>query len=72
VGGYNPLTWDKNSSLKSTNNSFIFLFTSRNDIHSAKVVYSLGSPGCIQCTSTFGPVFGNDLYETGNENWYSN
>src|SRR3989442_11823715 len=39
VGGYNPLFWDSSANYKSTNDSFIFSFTNRNDFQSAKVGY---------------------------------
>src|SRR6266498_1193913 len=37
IGGYNPLKWDLSKSWKSTNDSFIFSFTNRTDLQSAKV-----------------------------------
>src|SRR5204863_4568847 len=40
VGGYNPLDWESISGWKSTNDSFIFSFTDRNNFQSAKVGYS--------------------------------
>ncbi|GES81042.1 BTB/POZ domain-containing protein [Rhizophagus clarus] len=63
VGGYNPLFWNLSDSGKSTRNSFIFSFENKNDLQTAKVVYSYGSKYSIYCGAVNGPVFGcNDLY----------
>src|SRR6266498_4187643 len=39
IGGYNPLKWDSSNNYKSTMDSFIFSFTDRTDLRSAKVGY---------------------------------
>src|SRR5581483_10165577 len=41
IGGYNPLYWDSNRSWKSTEGSFLFSFTDKNNLQSAKVKYYL-------------------------------
>ncbi|RGB35293.1 hypothetical protein C1646_667821 [Rhizophagus diaphanus] len=62
VGGYNPLFWDSSNSCNSTKNSFLFSFTDKNDLQSAKVVYSKGDLNSIRSYSQWGPVFGTDLH----------
>ncbi|GBC02021.1 hypothetical protein RclHR1_04410014 [Rhizophagus clarus] len=63
VGGYNPLFWDSSDRGKSTRDSFIFSFENKNDLQTAKVVYSFGGQYSIYCGSVNGPVFGsNDLF----------
>ncbi len=48
---------------KSTKDSFIFSFTDKNNLQSAKVVYSNGGVNSIYGGSTYGPYFGSsDLY----------
>ncbi|GBC03097.1 hypothetical protein RclHR1_00050005 [Rhizophagus clarus] len=42
VGGYNPLSWDCSNTRKPTYDSFIFSFTNKNNLHSAKISYSNG------------------------------
>ncbi|EXX56983.1 hypothetical protein GLOIN_2v1769254 [Rhizophagus irregularis DAOM 181602=DAOM 197198] len=61
VGGYNPLSWDNSSGWKSNYDSFIFSFTDRNDLRSAKVCYSHGDAKSIGCHSDKGPTFGWNL-----------
>ncbi|EXX73781.1 hypothetical protein RirG_057280 [Rhizophagus irregularis DAOM 197198w] len=62
VGGYNPLFLDSSNSCKSTKDSFIFSFADKNNLKSANVVYSKTGDKSIQCNSSFGPIFGVDLY----------
>ncbi|GBB93007.1 hypothetical protein RclHR1_00210003 [Rhizophagus clarus] len=62
VGGYNPIFWDSSGSIKNTKDSFIFSFADKNDLRSAKVVYSETGRKSIQCYSYLGPVFGVDLH----------
>src|SRR6266542_5298008 len=75
-GGYNPLEWDSSNSWKSTNDSFIFSFTNRTNLQSAKVGYSNGNNNecSIYCGSDYGPAFGggHDLYYNYNGTWYNN
>ncbi len=42
VGRYNPIEWVSSGTWKSTRDDFIFSFTNRNDLLTAKVVYSDG------------------------------
>src|SRR5581483_2998389 len=58
VGGYNPLFWDSTSKWKSTSNSFIFSFTNRNNLQSAKVGYSNGNEDSVYLDQGCGPWFG--------------
>jgi hypothetical protein len=58
VGGYNPLYWNLSSNYIHTNDSFLFSFTDKNNLQSAKVSYSNGNPYSIQNHSTIGPAFG--------------
>jgi hypothetical protein len=62
VGGYNPLFWDSSNSCKSTKKSFIFTFTDKNNLQSAKVAYSKGDQNSVRSYSHWGPVFGTDLH----------
>ena len=57
VGGYNPLFWDSSNGDKATYDSFLFSFTNRNNLHSAKVSYSNGNRYSIGCYSDIGPSF---------------
>ncbi|RIA82329.1 hypothetical protein C1645_835524 [Glomus cerebriforme] len=59
VGGYNPLFWesDNNGHFKSTNDSFIFSFTNRDNLQTAKVGYN-NYQNSICCFLNNGPVFG--------------
>ncbi|EXX71838.1 hypothetical protein GLOIN_2v1782178 [Rhizophagus irregularis DAOM 181602=DAOM 197198] len=74
IGGYNPLFWDSNSSDKSTNDSFIFSFSDKNNLRNVHVAYSNGSQYSVRGYSHCGPLFGlNDLYINYNNdpnNWY--
>ncbi|RGB30656.1 hypothetical protein C1646_710920 [Rhizophagus diaphanus] len=70
VGGYNPLSWDNSSGWKSNYDSFIFSFTDRNNLHSAKVCYSHGDAESIGCHSDKGPTFGWNL-NVYKGTWYS-
>ncbi|GBC02008.1 hypothetical protein RclHR1_04410001 [Rhizophagus clarus] len=73
VGGYNPLFWDSSNSEKSTNDSFIFSFSDKNNLQSANVAYSYGNGYSIQSYSYCGPFFGcNDLYINyiASNDWY--
>ena len=77
IGGYNPLQWDSSSSHKSTNDSFLFLFTNRTNLQSAKVSYSNGKYS-IYCGPNNGPSFGgaislfNNRWGTWKSNSYPN
>ncbi|GBB93084.1 hypothetical protein RclHR1_21010002 [Rhizophagus clarus] len=74
VGGYNPLEWDSSNNHKSTKDSFIFSFTNRNSLQSAKVGYSNGDAHSIGCFSNNGPLFGggnSDLIYHNNGAWKS-
>ena len=79
VGGYNPLSWDSNSDWKSTNDSFIFSLTNRNNLQGAKVGYSSGHQYSVHCNQSFGPWFGgdgdlgfyNNTWRNNNQNNYS-
>jgi hypothetical protein len=59
LGGYNPLDWN-GSGFKNTNDSFIFSFTNRNNIQTAKVGYTNNNQIFYR---SYGPMFGsgNDL-----------
>ncbi|RIA82620.1 hypothetical protein C1645_809559 [Glomus cerebriforme] len=72
IGGYNPLQWDSSGSWKSTTDSFIFSFTNRTNLQSAKVGYSNGNAYSIYC-DTYGPAFGysHELWCQNNGIWYS-
>jgi hypothetical protein len=74
VGGYSPLDWDGNSIWKSTNKSFVFSFTDRNNLQSAKVGYCNNNQSAMYCNSGYGPTFGSgrDLHCQNNGVWYSN
>ncbi|EXX76733.1 hypothetical protein RirG_030400 [Rhizophagus irregularis DAOM 197198w] len=58
VGGYNPLIWISTNQVKSTNDSFIYLFTDGIDTKSAKVSYSNGDNYSIRNLAPYGPGFG--------------
>ncbi|RIA81644.1 hypothetical protein C1645_836668 [Glomus cerebriforme] len=60
VGRYNLLFCDpdNNGHYKSTNDSFIFSFTNRDNFQTAKVGYSNGNQYSIYCFLGNGPVFG--------------
>ena len=74
VGGYNPLFWDSSYNYKSTNDSFLFSFTDRNNLKSAKVGYCNNNQYAVYCHPNHGPAFGGgyDLYYNNNDTWYSN
>uniref|UniRef100_U9U3P6 Serine-enriched protein n=1 Tax=Rhizophagus irregularis (strain DAOM 181602 / DAOM 197198 / MUCL 43194) TaxID=747089 RepID=U9U3P6_RHIID len=61
VGGYNPLHWDSNGAYRTTKDSFIFSFTDRNDLQTAKVGYINHGhySNAIYCHQSNGPTFGN-------------
>jgi hypothetical protein len=61
IGGYSPLHWDLIGGYKSTSKSFIFSFTDKSDLQTAKVAYSSGGQS-IYCGPIHGPAFGNGLY----------
>ena len=75
VGGYNPFQWDS-SGYKATKDSFIFSFTNRNNIQTAKVSYPNDGyyNTSINCYSNYGPTFGGgfDLICYNNGSWTSN
>jgi hypothetical protein len=71
VGGYNPLDWKPvysyNGYFKSTKDSFIFSFTNRYDLQTAKVSYPNNVyqyQYSIYCGQGYAPTFGGgwDLY----------
>ncbi|RIA97522.1 hypothetical protein C1645_813929 [Glomus cerebriforme] len=69
IGGYNPLEWNSSNTYKATYDSFIFSFTNKNDLQSAKVGYSNGNQYSIVFSSYNGPFFGgNDIYINYNNN----
>src|SRR5436305_744728 len=72
IGGYNPLFWDSSSGWKSANDSFIFSFTDRNNLQSAKVGYCNQNQKAIYCSSSYGPLFGDDhdLRCDNNGTWF--
>ena len=59
IGGYNPLQWDSSNSYKSTNDSFIFSFTDRNNIQTEKVGYCNNNQYSVYCGKSSGPRFGD-------------
>ena len=66
------------NSYKSTNDSFLFSFTDRNNLQSAKVGYcNENQKASIYCHSSNGPIFGaigvdSDLGCCTNGTWYGN
>ncbi|RIA97525.1 hypothetical protein C1645_813933 [Glomus cerebriforme] len=63
IGGYNPLEWNSSNRDKPTYDSFIFSFTNKNDLQSAKVGHSNGNQYSIRCHQIYGPYFGaHDIY----------
>jgi hypothetical protein len=75
VGGYNPLDWkpvySDNGYFKSTKDSFIFSFTNRYILQTAKVSYPNDAyQYSIYCCPGFAPTFGGgwDLYCPYNDN----
>ncbi|GBC01280.1 hypothetical protein RclHR1_04120010 [Rhizophagus clarus] len=60
VGGYNPLFWDSTNNWKFTKDSFIFSFTDRNNLKTAKVGYILYEHynHAMSCHQNNGPSFG--------------
>ena len=54
------------------NDSFIFLFTDRNNLQSTKVGYCNNNQKAVYCYSDRGPTFGGgrDLCCKGNGAWY--
>ncbi|RIA97532.1 hypothetical protein C1645_813944 [Glomus cerebriforme] len=71
VGGYNPLQWDSSDTHKSTKDSFIFSFTNRKSLQSAKLGNNTGDAYSIGCYLKNGPLFGSDLVYHNNGNWKS-
>ncbi|EXX77865.1 BTB/POZ domain-containing protein [Rhizophagus irregularis DAOM 181602=DAOM 197198] len=75
VGGYNSLLWNSSGENMSTKDNFIFSFTDKTNLQSAKVVYSNGDQYSVRYLSNYGPAFGNfDLYVDYNiatNIWYS-
>ncbi|EXX77212.1 BTB/POZ domain-containing protein [Rhizophagus irregularis DAOM 181602=DAOM 197198] len=62
VGGYNPFDWESaDGKEKSTRDSFIFSFTDRNNVKTAKAGYSNGQSS-IGCYTQHGPVFGSFFF----------
>jgi hypothetical protein len=68
VGGYNPLQWDSSNTKTFPKNSFIFSFSNRTDLQTAKVSYSNCHQNSIQYYSDYGPMFGNkNLYKDSDD-----
>ncbi len=61
VGGYNPLDWNGNN-WKSTGDSFLFSFTNRNNLKTAKVgrIMDACHENAVYCNQSYGPLFGRD------------
>src|SRR6266498_1328424 len=49
IGGYSSLEWDSSNSSKSTNDGFLFSFTNRANLQSAKVGYRINDYQSIYC-----------------------
>ncbi|RIA81923.1 hypothetical protein C1645_881329 [Glomus cerebriforme] len=71
VGGFNPFFLDSSNSWKSTKDSFIFSFTNKNDVQSAKVSYSDGSQYSVGCWLVHGPIFGEHDLSSYSHYWQS-
>ncbi|EXX71837.1 hypothetical protein GLOIN_2v1670067 [Rhizophagus irregularis DAOM 181602=DAOM 197198] len=74
VGGYSPIFWDLSNNYKTTSESFLFSFTNKNDLQTAKVAYSTGSRYSLYSSPVHGPSFGSDLYinyDNNSDFWYS-
>ncbi|RGB30658.1 hypothetical protein C1646_793420 [Rhizophagus diaphanus] len=72
LGGYNPLQWDSSNAFKSTQDSFLFSFTNKNDHNSAKVGHINTDYGnAIYWYETYGPAFGggHDLFQDSDSIW---
>ncbi|RGB43756.1 hypothetical protein C1646_797950 [Rhizophagus diaphanus] len=68
VGGYNPLDW--NGGLwKTTADSFLFNFTDKQNVSTAKVSYVNIQDHAVYCYHNWGPTIGN-LYCDSNNRWY--
>jgi hypothetical protein len=76
VGGYNPLSWDSTNAWKSTKDSFIFSFTNRTKLQTAKVGHiNVGYfDYSIYCHQNHGPTFGSghDLAQYDGNTWRCN
>ncbi|GES77806.1 BTB/POZ domain-containing protein [Rhizophagus clarus] len=82
VGGYNPLDWvpvlnNNDYYYKSTNNSFVFSFTDKNNLQTAKISYPKDSQQqySIYGYSSYGPAFGGGhdlLCQNGGICWSHN
>ncbi|GBB93275.1 hypothetical protein RclHR1_02140028 [Rhizophagus clarus] len=59
VGGYNPFQWNSSNQDMPTIDSFIYLFTDKNDIKTAKVGYSKGDQHSVRNLADYGPGFGS-------------
>ncbi|RIB09359.1 hypothetical protein C2G38_2044377 [Gigaspora rosea] len=72
LGGYNPLVWTSNNSIKwsITTNSFIFLLKTQNLPNS--ILSRIIQPNnVIGCSRYHGPVFGGSFYmKNDNKLWY--
>jgi hypothetical protein len=77
LGGYNPLQWNSSIAWKSTNDSFLYSFTDRNNLDSAKVGHINNSSEhaiyAIYWNQIYGPAFGggHDLFQDYDGNWKS-
>ena len=69
IGGYNPLDWGGNSGGKITTDSFLFNFTDRCNISTAKLGYVNEPSGAIYCRNDCGPCMGNNKLYYSNNRW---
>ncbi len=73
VGGYNPFSWGSSNTYKSTKDSFVFSFTNKDNLQSAKVGYSNGDEYSVGSFADYGPLFGAGNYLFFyNSAWHSN
>jgi hypothetical protein len=73
-GGYNPCCWDSSAKYIPTYDSFIFSFTNKNNLQSAKVGYTCRNEYSMYCHSNYGPTFGggHDIRCISGSGWHSN
>ncbi|GBC03006.1 hypothetical protein RclHR1_04930003 [Rhizophagus clarus] len=71
IGGYNPLYWESSDSWMSTFDSFIYFFTDKRNVKTAKVGYSNGNKYSIGNYRKYAPIFGGgwDLQQFSNGVW---
>ena len=68
IGGYNPLDWSGNFVWKTTTDSFLFNFTDRKNISTAKLGFANNPTYAVGCSSNLGPQMGN-FYCCGDNSW---